>query len=69
MPTEGYKSVTISEDVYKLVKKFYQKKKGYLRLKRIRSMSQLVEDILLEYIEKNYPEEYKKLLEELEKEG
>ena len=59
MPQEGFKSVTISEEIYNLAKQVYLKYKSNLRKRRIRSVAHLVEEAILDYIEKLEREEGK----------
>ena len=50
MPRKGFKSVTISEEIYNLIKEQLKKYGKQLRLRRVRTISDFVEDAVLYYI-------------------
>jgi len=52
MPRKGYQAVTISEEVYKLVKDFIKKENEREGFRKWRSVSQFVETALMDYFKK-----------------
>jgi len=67
LPQRGYKAVTITEEVYDLAKLIVKKYRKKLLKKRIRSISQLVEDAVIYYVENVLHEDIEKLIKEGEK--
>lgn len=53
MPTNGYKTITVSTEVYDLIERIYRKRKPY---GRVRSRTQIVEEAILEYAKRKYPD-------------
>ena len=66
MPKKGFKAITVSEDIYKLAEEIVKKYRRRLDEKRIRSMTQLIEDALIYYVKDVLKE--KEIIEKLEKE-
>jgi len=63
-PREGFKSVTISEDVYELIKRILEREKKTLKRGRIKTASQLVEEAVIEYAETHCKDILEKLVRE-----
>jgi hypothetical protein len=53
MPQQGFKVVTISEEVHRLAERFLEEYNKAVGWKKIRSLSHLFELAVIEYIEKN----------------
>jgi len=57
MPKRGWTTVTIPEDIYQALEKYYAKHIEELRLERqIKSISTLVQSIIIEHIKREDPE-------------
>ena len=56
MPLKGWKSITISEDVYNLMKEYVEKVNRNKKVKVIRSSSHLVELAIIDYVERKEKE-------------
>ena len=57
MPKRGWTTVTIPEDIYQALEKYYAKHVEELRLERqIKSISTLVQSIIIEHIKREDPE-------------
>lgn len=67
MPKKGFKAVTISEDVYRLAEEIVKKYKRRLDEKRIRSITQLIEDAVIYYTKDVLKEE--NIIKKLEKQA
>jgi len=63
MPKRGWTTITIPEDIYQALERYYAKHIEELRLQRqIKSISTLVQSIIIEHIKREDPEiaeEYK----------
>lgn len=56
MPKRGWTTVTIPEDIYEALEKYYTKHIEELRLKKgLKSISTLVQDIIIEHIKREDP--------------
>jgi predicted CopG family antitoxin len=51
LPREGYKSITVPDDVYNYYRKFWEKDRERYRLQGVRSFSGFVSKLLNELIE------------------
>ncbi len=57
MPKRGWTTVTIPEDVYEALERYYAKHVEELRIKRqIKSISTLVQSIIIDHIKREDPE-------------
>ena len=56
MPLKGWKTITISEDVYNLMKEYIDKVNRGKKVKVIRSVAHLVELAIIDYVEKKEKE-------------
>ncbi|PCN50175.1 hypothetical protein B6U99_05860 [Candidatus Geothermarchaeota archaeon ex4572_27] len=57
MPKRGWTTVTIPEEVYEALEKYYAKHVEELRIKRqIKSISTLVQSIIIDHIKREDPE-------------
>ncbi|RLF10619.1 MAG: hypothetical protein DRJ98_05700 [Thermoprotei archaeon] len=57
MPKRGWTTVTIPEDIYEALEKYYAKHIEELRLKRqIKSISTLVQSVIIDHIKREDPE-------------
>ena len=53
MPVEGFKTLTISDDVYELLDQIYQRRR---LTRKVRSRSQIVEEAILAYVRSHAPD-------------
>lgn len=65
MPQKGFKTITVHEEIYNYATYLLNKYKPILSLKRIRSVSHLIEEALLYYAEKVLNDNIDENLEEI----
>jgi hypothetical protein len=69
MPRKGYTAVTLSTEMYELIKRVYDKHKAFLKTKYgVRSVSSFVEWAIREYLKQNFPATFEEWLESLDTE-